>query len=191
MSGVRESYTDVGRAMRVAIDRAAEAEVPRACHVTLEAVFALVASYSRLEDDISIEQLARAARLHPKTVERALHRLRDLGIVDYVGGRGRSNVSRIGLPPVEEKGTSRGSPLRSEKGVAGDVKGDGQEHKRESLRPRQYREDFREDSRGSDGAARGAPPLLIDDCMRCGVRRECRDDGKRVLCIECSEGIAC
>ena len=144
----RDSYEDVGRALRSALERAAEAELPRAAHRTLEAVVALVASYSRLEDNVTVEKIAEVAQLHPKTVEAHLRQLRDLGIVVYAGGRGRGKSSRVGLPAAAEKGAPRDS-LFTKNGVPASKKGSRWTPKRESLRL-PTREDSREGSRRSD-----------------------------------------
>lgn len=190
MSGrSRDAFEDVGRAIRLALERAAAARLPRSSHLTLEAIVAVVGSYSRLEDNVSVDQLARFSGLHPKTVEKALRQLRDLGIATYRGGRGRGNVSTIGFPASVERGAARGSPFATERGAVSNGKGSRPGRKGESLRL-PTREVFREDSRGS-GGARGASPLLDEECMDCGVRRGCRDDGERILCSDCAEAVPC
>jgi hypothetical protein len=105
----RDAYVDVGRAIRQAIARAAVAtDLSRAHHRTLEAVIAVVSSYSRLTDDVFVDQLAELAHLHPETVKTSLRGLRDLGVVVYRGGQGRGRPSLVGLPAAPEKQSRSG-----------------------------------------------------------------------------------
>lgn len=70
-------------------------------HVVLEAVVSLTALCSKLTNDVAVAVIAERAGLHPKNAARALRRLRDLGVIVYEGGKGRGNVSRVGLVVVE------------------------------------------------------------------------------------------
>ncbi|HEY2374266.1 MAG TPA: hypothetical protein VGH82_17230 [Gaiellaceae bacterium] len=111
MSGkknTRDRYRDVGRALRESSSIAIQADLPPAAYRVLVAVTAAVASYSRLEDHITLERVAELAGVHPKTAASMLRLLRDLGAVVYVPAVGRplkdqSSAARIGFPPVEER----------------------------------------------------------------------------------------
>jgi hypothetical protein len=71
-------------------------------HVVLEAVVSLTALESKLTVEVAVAVVAERASVHPKNASRALGRLRDLGVVDYVPGRGRGHISRVGLPSPEK-----------------------------------------------------------------------------------------
>ncbi len=89
--------------------------------VEMRVVMAIVgatALWSRLEDDLSIDQLANKAGVpgsietRRKATKRALKRLVELGIVTYSPGVGRGNFSRVGLP---QKGASTSPPSNDKK----------------------------------------------------------------------------
>ena len=178
----RDRYEDVGRSIRRAYDEIAVAALPPACHRTLGAIVALVASWSRLEDRLTVNQLAVAARQHPKTTEKALRRLRGAGIIVYRGGCGRSVFSRVGLPYIEENGAAS-APLKLGKREPLDTKGEPPGSKKGvelGSPPEKY----------SEKISRNGIDLTIDEpCQRCGDRPS-SDDGERVLCGTCREAVA-
>jgi hypothetical protein len=101
----RDSYVEVGAAIRQAAKRAVDARCNLTQHRVLAAVIALVASYSRLTDRVSLRQLAEFAGMGGKRPElevaRALAALADAGAVVYEPGIGKT-PSRVGLPFPEE-----------------------------------------------------------------------------------------
>jgi hypothetical protein len=46
---------------------------------------------------VAVGTIAERAGIHPKNAARALGRLRDRGVIEYVPGRGRGNISTVGL----------------------------------------------------------------------------------------------
>src|SRR5438128_2549671 len=104
----RAPYAVVGAAQRAAITKATKTtpKLRMRDMWVLNAIFAMVTSYSRLSDRVTQEQLAGAAGIggSPATqrteVKRALARLRDAGIIEYEAARGRGRASVVGLPPA-------------------------------------------------------------------------------------------
>jgi hypothetical protein len=145
----RAPYRVAASAARDALERARDLGCSLEEHVALEAVVSLTALYSKLTDDVAVAVIAERARLHPKNMARALRRLRDLGVITYEPGRGRGNVSRVGLrvpetgaaeaPVFEGKKGSRSAP---EKGVDPDPKREPLTRARRTEKV--YREDLRE-----------------------------------------------
>jgi hypothetical protein len=97
----RVPYGVAADAGRESFARARRAGCSLEEHVVLEAVVSLTALDSKLTEDVAVAIIAERAGLHPKNAARALGRLRDLGVIDYIAGRGRGNVSQIGLLPLE------------------------------------------------------------------------------------------
>ncbi len=98
---MRDTYADVGAAIRQANHRAAASatELTRADWRVLTAIIALVASYSRLQDTITAEQIAGAAAMDTSTAKKALAHLVELGIITRTATRGR-HAAATGLPPA-------------------------------------------------------------------------------------------
>jgi hypothetical protein len=87
--------------MRVALQLAVRAGLGRGSWKALAAVLSHVTSYSRIEDDVTLRQLAPIADLSERELGRRLKELDAAGIITYTPGRGsRSRIpSRVGLPP--------------------------------------------------------------------------------------------
>lgn len=94
----RAPYRVAADAGRESFARARRARCSLEEHVVLEAVVSLTALESKLAEDVAVAVIAERAGVHPKNAARSLGRLRDLGVIDYRAGRGRGNVSRVGLP---------------------------------------------------------------------------------------------
>lgn len=112
---LRATYADVGRAVRGAHARAvASGDMTSADWRVLCTVIAMVASWSRLTDTMTAEQVAQQAGLHPRTAKRALAHLVDLGVLERLSTGGR-RAARTGFPTVatvatvEDHQTSRNS----------------------------------------------------------------------------------
>ena len=134
----RVEYSTAGSAARLAIQRAAEAvvidrrrdgtELERTLNATelrvLLGVISLTATWSRLEDFVSLHALANEIRLPGKDgaddrqrdrrVRAALNALARAGVVIYrPGGAGRGRMSAVGLP--DPRGESE-QPLTDDSG---------------------------------------------------------------------------
>jgi hypothetical protein len=113
----RDLMVDVGPAMRATIDRAVAAGITGRQWRVLGALLWWTASYSRLVDDVTHEQIAEHAGIDittkswRKTVARELRALAAAGVIVYVPGRGAGNASTVGVTPVDntDKG-GRGDP---------------------------------------------------------------------------------
>ncbi len=98
MAGERVAYREAGEAMREALRRASEAELSLTDRKVLDAVLVATVSYSKLDDRLPLAQIVTAAGCSARQAQRSLQRLPGLGIVVYAPGRGRGNVSLVGLP---------------------------------------------------------------------------------------------
>jgi hypothetical protein len=97
----RVSYAVAGRAQRQANLRAKAAQ-PKLYGIdkdVLAAVLDFTTSYSRLTDYRSPAEVAQAAGTEERQARRSLRKLSNGGIIVYVPGLGRGNVSVIGVPP--------------------------------------------------------------------------------------------
>jgi hypothetical protein len=98
----RSSYAETGAAIRQAQQRAVTAgDLTGRDWKVLTAVFALVASYSRLTDRLTVSQLAAAAGVDERSTKRSLARLRDRGVITRTESRGR-RPAETGLPPAQQ-----------------------------------------------------------------------------------------
>ena len=128
----RETWQVVMPAMRLSWARARDGGATRGDKVTLSAIHQLLALYQRLEDRVSLGQIAReeglwrgAAADCPKSIRNAigqrLKRLHELGAIVYEPARFAGDRARIGLPRGEELGREA-------------IRGDCQSEQREAIR---------------------------------------------------------
>ncbi len=111
--GPRERFAFVGEAMRTAIKAANRAELTLADRRVFEAVLSLVCSYSRLQDHVYRDQVARAAGTSERQARRSLKKLDDLGIIVWNPRRGHGVRSLVGLPlDAPEDAEKTGQPER-------------------------------------------------------------------------------
>jgi len=157
----RDTYADVGAAIRQAHERACEAgDLTARDWRILSAVLTLVASYSRMRDRLTSAQVAAAAGVHERTAQKCLTRLRDRGIIMREASVGR-RPSVTGFHAAEPRPTvgvveaSRPRPT-----VAGVE--EAQPRPQSPLNPAHRwaptREDLREE--GSARASEAPPPGL-------------------------------
>lgn len=149
MTGDRVAYRVAASAGREAFRRARALGCSMEELAALQAVVSLTALYSKLSDEVSVAEIAEEAALHPKNAARALRSLAGRGVIVYEPGRGRGNISTVGLPEAaREKGASR-APLSTRE------KGADQPPKREPpTRARVDREDREEINSSSKGGLR-------------------------------------
>jgi hypothetical protein len=144
----RDSYAEVGTAMRAAVAKAHAADLGERDLRVFEAVLILTASWSKLSDKTSTRQVAALAYAVPhedvhaqqrRRAGKSLRKLARLGVIGYAPGRGHWARCTVSLPlvdnplsmgvatdPIEEGEPSnggrhrrpRGSLVKS-KGVAG------------------------------------------------------------------------
>lgn len=119
----RVPYIALCQAGRAAFSAAMAAEVTHRQLRVLVAVVNLTVLWSRLEDEISPDQLAEEAAIpgnadtRNRAIRRDLKRLVGLGIVTYTPGRGKGHVSLVGLPVlVTQKGAATDPLLDDTKG---------------------------------------------------------------------------
>jgi hypothetical protein len=169
------------RAAQASMARALDANcTPRQLRV-LMAVIHFTALFNRLEDRVSLGQLAEVARISgkderdtEKRVAADLRRLAKIGCVTYKPGGGRHFVSTVGLPAPTETGVAA-DPLSSrEKGVETDPKrGSKPALKGGRLRPRTQETLPRVSSNGNAASPQsGGAPATADYVPACAT---CRD----------------
>lgn len=161
MNGIertRDSYIDVGAAIRQAQDRARAAgrRLGERDHRVLFAVVALVASYSRLQDRLTVSQIGEAAGgIDDRATQRCLAKLVEEGCLTREPTRGR-RPALTGIPRSQETVVSDSQPRSQETTVAV-----GQPRSLETPNPGLQRpptrEDFREESRARANATPSAP----------------------------------
>lgn len=118
MTGDRVAYRVAASAGREAFRRARAVGCSMEELAALQAVVSLTALYSKLSDEVSVAEIAEEAALHPKNAARALRALAGRGVIVYEPGRGRGNISTVGLlDPTDEKGASRAPLSTREKGA--------------------------------------------------------------------------
>jgi hypothetical protein len=100
----RVSYADAGEAMRRVFALASEIRLKQSEWRVLSAVVALTGTYSKLEDEAYVEQIAATARVGPSTCRRALKKLGELVLIEYAGRRGPGRKPLIGLPKTVQQG---------------------------------------------------------------------------------------
>jgi hypothetical protein len=129
--GQRDSYADVGVAMRDACARARDARLNGREYRVFTAVLELTASYSRLGDHVYTAAVAARADVDPKATRVMLGKLGKAGVIDYRPARGQGRKSWVGLSvekgvgshplsTVTERGSDR-TPFYDEKGVGSDT----------------------------------------------------------------------
>lgn len=163
---MRDAYADVGVAIRQAHERARDAgDLTRRDWRVLSAIVALVASYSRLVDRLTVGQIAEAAGVDERNTKRALARLRDRGVIVRAESRGR-RPAETGLPqPGPHTATVEPGPQRAtvdrEPGPCAAPVTTGQpgpESSSNSGRPRPPTREEREESSAHARASLTAPP---------------------------------
>ena len=111
MSHERNSYAEVGRAMRAAVARAHATGLSERDLRVFDAVLVVTASWSRLSDETSTRQIAALAYSVPyddvhdeqrRRAGKSLRKLARLGIIEYVPGRGHWARCRVGLSLVDD-----------------------------------------------------------------------------------------
>jgi hypothetical protein len=111
LPGDRVSYKAAGRAQRQAHERArACGELTRADLIVLANVLDATTSYSRLADRESARKLARG--VSERQARRSLGSLAQRGIIVWVAGRGRGNLTIVGVPPAGVKADDYQSALQ-------------------------------------------------------------------------------
>jgi hypothetical protein len=142
--GERVPFTEVGKAQRQATQRAVLAlaadEIKPGDMLVLLRVLDLTTSYSRFADRVGRSQLAPPGMSEgaaTRAVTRGCSRLANAGVIYYAPGRGRGNLTVVGLPPVGKRGhvavpvsgAKRGQPdvpvSPDKRGHTGIEKGDG------------------------------------------------------------------
>lgn len=83
--------------MRCAFARASQVRLVQSEWRVLAAVVALTASWSKLEDEAFVAQIAATAKVGQSTCRRALKRLNELGIIAYSGRRGPGQKPLVSL----------------------------------------------------------------------------------------------
>jgi hypothetical protein len=86
--------------MRRALDLAVTSRLTRAQWDVLGVILSLIGTYCRYGDHLAHSQLA--VTVHVKTVPKVLRSLKLKGIILYEPGRGRGQLSWIGLPEGEQ-----------------------------------------------------------------------------------------
>jgi len=165
----RVPYRTAGAAARAAFRKARQLGCGLEELATLQAVVSLTALYSKLEDHVSHAQLAMEAGLHPRNARRALSSLAAKGLISYEPGRGRGNLSWVGLPS-DEKGADRAPYSSRKEGRSGSEKGADSTLTREQDVPR--RTPRRSALARDDDGTRHILALEPAVAMACGFRRE-------------------
>lgn len=149
MTRDRDPYAVVGSAMRDAIARAACADLSALDWRVFGAILAHTASYSRLEDTGTHEQIATLAGLDStsasdrRRLRRSLRRLADNDVIAYEAGRGRPSVAGEGRSRRTIVGLKRGLPASS---IRTQKRGQGATGK--------------EDNWGPEKRTTGTPPVI-------------------------------
>lgn len=102
----RDAFVDVGAAIRQAVARASAAQLTNRQWRTLLGLVAVVASWSRLWDNVYTIEIAKAVGLDAKNLRQDLAKLRDAGVIIYEPAQGRGFRSRIGLPAAPASSTN-------------------------------------------------------------------------------------
>jgi len=110
----RSGYADVGRVTRAAVARAIDEGAPTHALRVLLVVVAAVASWSRVEDNISRRAIAHQAGMDERQTRRAIEWLHAHGVIDWRPGGstpgGRRYLSRVRLLETDTGGgTDHGS----------------------------------------------------------------------------------
>jgi hypothetical protein len=109
----RDSYLDVGAAMRQALARALERHdrMNDLDWRVLAAVLSLTASHSKFEDGTHANIVATMAFASERRTRDSLDKLRDeLKVISWKPKRGRFSFSTVGIPPVVKR-TAKASGL--------------------------------------------------------------------------------
>lgn len=171
----RVPYTEAGRAARQAFERARQRRCTLRQHVVVEAVVCETATYSRLTAHVRLARLADKTLIDVDAVADELKILRGHGIVIYEPGRGRGQVSLVGLPRWDERGvgaTPGSEDVDSDEDSAGgnvspdapaareprEKGGAAWAEKGGALDPPPYEKTLREETKASGGNAADALP---------------------------------
>ena len=110
MPAARDSYAEVGAALRHLVGRAARGSLRAREYRVLLAVIGHTASWSRLADTVSLGQLEDATGLDRRNIRRALGELHGHGLIDYQPGDSpkgeRRRVSMVALPAPPDRGST-------------------------------------------------------------------------------------
>jgi hypothetical protein len=115
----RDTYADVGAALRRTVRQAVEVGCTRKELRALLGVFELTASYSRLEDRLYVQQLADVADLHIVDARASLRSLRDKGVIVFEGKRGARSLIGLRGEPASFSSTLRGEPASYKEAIRG------------------------------------------------------------------------
>ncbi|WP_370326364.1 hypothetical protein [Euzebya sp.] len=103
MTPPRDSYAEVGAAMRTVMATAASRTLPPRQYRVLLAILHETATWSRLTDTVSQARLGQLTGIDRRDLRRALHDLADAGLISYQPGHSRRGHRRVrsivGLPP--------------------------------------------------------------------------------------------
>lgn len=162
MTRKRVPYAQAGEAMRSVLARASRLETgsfKRSDWRVLATVMAMVAGYSRVEDDLFIAQLAEAAGVSERTAGASLRRLAELGIIGYSGRRGQGRPPRVSLFPAPQTGNE---DCRSETGEEDCQSGRGKQEESGTLNRNSRLPDPEKDreENDDDGASKQPSPEL-------------------------------
>jgi DNA-binding transcriptional ArsR family regulator len=128
--GIRVAYRRAGAAQRAASRRANDAPgLRQADRRLLDAVFAYTTTYSKLTDHVSVTQLAEAAGLSERQVRRSLRRLREVGVIEHVPGRGRGRLTVVGVPEADAKADRPSATFAGGKEAVGKAAFEGGENR--------------------------------------------------------------
>src|SRR5690348_15699748 len=104
--GDRVTFLVASQARRESTEAALSASLTVAELRVLLAVHWFTGEWSRLSDQVGLEQVAEVAGLvgHKSRVAKALRRLEELGAVVYIPGqRGRGHRGTVGIPPPQKE----------------------------------------------------------------------------------------
>lgn len=107
----RDPYAVVGEAMRFAQMRAAAAKLSSGEWRVFNAVLWFTASWSKLTDRVTVDEIARRAGISHRHTTRCLAKLAEDEVVFYQPSRGRGRLGIVGLLPVDN---SCGQPVEVE-----------------------------------------------------------------------------
>lgn len=201
----RDSYAEVGRAMRVSLEAAlrADPELSAGAWRVLAAIIHEVPTWSRISDTVARKKLADLTGLTERTVSRAVNRLVAAGAIKWTPGDGAGNASQVALPieretdrrpPYEQERETDGCPPLIVKGGQSSVqKG---RHRPPVKRPttrRVYEKKPRARERADNTEEQGARHERVrNDCLNpeCIGGHVLNDKGDAVPCPSCRPDVA-
>lgn len=102
-------YAVAGEAMRAAVERANQVRPPlkAGARAVLDAVLVMTTSYSKVSDDVRVDELAAAAGQHERTTRRHLAALAAARVIVWQPRRGARSRSLVAIAETGQLGEAK------------------------------------------------------------------------------------